>query len=90
MVEEDSAKLTSVQPQSTSYEANLYTFHMRHRHDADPVRHGRCQRHHHSGELAHVRSDMISIPQTASLGIVHVEAGYKILRSGAKVYMYRN
>ena len=46
------------QPQPTSHQANLHPLYLRNRHDANPIRHGCRQRHHHPGEPAHVRLDL--------------------------------
>ena len=47
-----------LQPQPTSYQANLHPLHLCNRHNANPIRHGCRQRHHHPGEPAHVRLDL--------------------------------
>lgn len=48
-----------LQAQPASNQADIYPLHLRHRYDANSICHGGCQRHHHPGELAHVRTDMI-------------------------------
>lgn len=46
------------QAQPTSYEADLHPLHLCDRYNANPIRHGCRQRHHHPGEPAHVWPDI--------------------------------
>ena len=48
---------------------------MRHRYHADSIRYGRCQRHHHPGELADLRSHiMIAFPKSRTSEVEYQSA----------------
>ena len=77
--------LTKSQAQPASYQADLYAFHLRHRYDANPIRHGSRERYHHSGELADVWTDMIG-PTSFCKAIQRSETS---LRSGFNIHCAR-